>query len=834
MNLALVIDTLVGGGAEGVVFRLAQSLADRGQRVFVYCLKSGGAPAEDLRARGVVVREAESRGLDPLLYWRMARWLRRDGIDVVHAHSCAGLICVFPAAKLLGIPVMHVRHGWSLGKRNRYARAADWLSPAIECVGVNCETGRRRLPPGRVAQSAVVLPNGVDPTSIAPEESRVLLERLCGRFFCGPVVLSVANIRPEKDIRGLLRAFGLLRRDLPDASLVCVGSVLDSQYGAAVQRDVRELHLEDAVHFPDHFAGAARLMPGADVVCLSSRTEGRPNVILEAMAQGVPIVATAVGDVGSLDPRGERKRLLLQHNETGLLVPPGNAYALATALRGALCDPSTSRMRARRAAERYRRAHTTERMIDNYERAYQACAQRKKRFAGARRKPRGSERRPGVVMLGPAPPQIGGMVTSIGLLMKSPLCREYELHRVGSAVDAVCGPRGEPARRAGRVRSRVRAVVRHVTALARLVWLLVDRRVAILHIHTCSYFTFYRNLVDLAAAKLLRRAVILHVRGNMFERFCAQSGWLGRWVIRRGLEAADAVIVLSQGWHEALRPYAGRAHLVVVPNAFDPDAIPTEAEVAHARAVRQKCDPTAPCRFLFLALVREIKGVGDLIEAARLLHARGTPFELQIAGPATDGDAERWQRQVRQAGLEHVVTFVGPVSGAAKRGVLASADCFVHPSHSEGLPNSVLEGGAAGLPVIATTVGAVPEVYNPPDLKAAGADLPLAPLVAPRDPPALAREMHRMACEPGLRRQVGERLRTRFHAEYSLERLAERIGPIYAQILRRPETRRVDEPSPSAGPAKVEPVVRPNGELLERSAKVSRPCVATPVLQGVR
>jgi glycosyltransferase involved in cell wall biosynthesis len=437
-------------------------------------------------------------------------------------------------------------------------------------------------------------------------------------------------------------------------------------------------------------------------------------------------------------------------------------------------------------------------------------------------------------MLGPAPPQIGGMVTSIGLLMKSPLREKYELHRVGSPVDLTCDAEGQPRRRGGRALAIARAVARHVTALLKLAWLLIDRQIEILHIHTCSYFTFYRNLVDLAVGRLLGRAVILHVRGNMFARFCAESGRLGRWVIRRGLEAADAVIVLSQGWYEALRPYAGKARLVVVPNAFDPDVIPTREEVASAREARRQNDPAERCRFLFLALVREIKGVGDLIEAARMLHARRTPFELYIAGPATDGDGERWRRQVRDAGLEEVVTFVGPVSGAAKVRQLASADCFVHPSHSEGLPNSVLEGGAAGLPVIATAVGAVPEVFNPPDLIAVGQPLPLGPLVSPSDPAALAREMERMAGDAELRRQVGERLRERFNAEYSIERLAERISPIYERILGLPGTYTADESPPVAVAAEHSSVTARDDEPLRIPPEVSRPRVAEPVYQEAR
>ncbi|MBU0616760.1 MAG: hypothetical protein KKI02_03500, partial [Planctomycetes bacterium] len=103
------------------------------------------------------------------------------------------------------------------------------------------------------------------------------------------------------------------------------------------------------------------------------------------------------------------------------------------------------------------------------------------------------------------------------------------------------------------------------------------------------------------------------------------------------------------------------------------------------------------------------------------------------------------------------------------------------------------------------------------------------PLVSPRDPPALAREMERMACDAELRRKVGERLRQRFNVEYSLDRLAERIGPIYERILGSPETRPNEESRTTAVAAGVEPTPRVAGEDLEAPPKAARPGVPTPV-----
>ena len=154
MNVALLIDTLVGGGSEGVLRRLALGLAHRGHRVFIYCLKDVRENAVAEPRAGLVIREAHSAGRDPLLTWRLARWLLSDHIEVVHAHSCAAMVRVFPAAKLLRLPLGHVRHGWPLGGPSRYGRLADHLSPFIERVVINCRSGRARLPRGRVARVA--------------------------------------------------------------------------------------------------------------------------------------------------------------------------------------------------------------------------------------------------------------------------------------------------------------------------------------------------------------------------------------------------------------------------------------------------------------------------------------------------------------------------------------------------------------------------------------------------------------------------------------------------------------------------------------------------------
>jgi len=797
MNIALVIERLVGGGAERIVTQLALGLQQRGHNVFVYCLRTPGPPGATLEAAGVTVRTADSRGRDPGLAWRLLRWLHTDRIDVAHAHSSAAVVWTLPGARLCGVPLIQTRHGTLLGPPSRYRRLAEVCAPALARTIIVAESLRNRLRPRSLAPVAVHIPNGLDQPAVSRDEARRALGALCGRALRGPVVLHVGTLCPEKDICGLVTAFALLRRDVPDATLVCVGPQRQPEYWQKVRRGVALMGLEEWVVFTGAVADPWRLMAGADVFCLASATEAMPNVLLEAMSQGVPIVATTVGDVGRLkgDAAGP---WLLRHGETALLAPPQQPAALAAALAVTLDDRPAARTRAARAQEQYRLRHTSARMLDRHEELYTEVVRSRGRAA---REPERTPRRerPAVLMLGPAPPQIGGMVTSIGLLMNSPLKTRYELHRCGVSYGARTAAEFAAAEAARPVTPGTwPAIRRHVGALRDLAHTLREQRIELLHIHTCSYFSFYRNAADAAIARRLGCRVLLHIRGNRFDRFCRNSGPLARRFIRRTLERADGVIVLSQSWRDALAPYAGAARLHVVPNAFDPTIV-CDGAVPHMTNGR-------PCRFVFLAALTQAKGLADLLEAARLARDQGAQFELQIAGPVVPAQQERWDRQVADGHLADVVRFVGPVRGEEKTRFLAQADVLVHPSHSEGLPNTVLEGAAAGLPVIATTVGAVPEVFA--SLQAtdvAGRAVPL-PLVAPHEPATLAAQIVRLAGDAGIRGLLAGAMCRHVRENFNVNLLAQRIGAIYAEVLGLPaeteatELRVLETVSPAAGP----------------------------------
>jgi glycosyltransferase involved in cell wall biosynthesis len=234
--------------------------------------------------------------------------------------------------------------------------------------------------------------------------------------------------------------------------------------------------------------------------------------------------------------------------------------------------------------------------------------------------------------------------------------------------------------------------------------------------------------------------------------------------MRAALEMASTVIILSEDWLTKLRPYAPRARWNVVPNGVAiPDSIRTN----------QSAQPV----FLFLGDWTPRKGVRDLVSATAIAARRGFPGIVCLAGFEKEpGQLEALGRHIAELGCKDKVRILGVLACEEKEAALTASDCLVLPSYAEGLPMAILEAMAYGLPVIATPVGAIPEVITN------GRE---GFLVGPGDVEALADRMLRLACDANLRQRMGLDARRRAAAEFSLDATVDRIVGIYTGILRR-------------------------------------------------
>jgi glycosyltransferase involved in cell wall biosynthesis len=350
----------VGGevaGGQLVALQLAHALRARGDDA-LFLSPTSGAFAE--RAVGYRVLRADVRRLHRVAgAARLARLLRRERVDVLHTHTLAAANALARmAGRLAGVPVvshLHIENHFRPATRavlrtadNASARLADAL------VAVSEDTRRAYAQQGYPDRIEVVH-NGVELDGTAPKE----LRRELGIPRDAPLVGEIGRLCDVKGQRELIEALA----QVPRAHAVLVGRDLeqDGSYQRELERAAERVGVRDRVVFAGARDDARSLLAELDVLALPSWTEGLPLVVLEAMAERRPVVATSVGGTPEVVVDGE----------TGVLVPPRDPNALAAALRRLLDDPE---LRARmgdagfeRVRERFTADAMTERVLAIYD-----------------------------------------------------------------------------------------------------------------------------------------------------------------------------------------------------------------------------------------------------------------------------------------------------------------------------------------------------------------------------------------------------------------------------------------------------------------------------------
>jgi glycosyltransferase involved in cell wall biosynthesis len=358
-----VLHNLRVGGAEVLAARLARGLSDRARFLFA-CLDELGTLGEELRRDGFPVHVLGRRpGLDWRCSYRLARLLRREQVDVIHAHqytpffyaSTARLLCRRPAV----IFTEHGRHFPDYPRRKRLLANRLLLRRRDRAVGVG-EAVRRALvvneglPAGRVG----VIYNGIDlaPYARSPRD-RGAARREMG---VGPddlVLLQVARLDYLKDHATAVRTLARVARGRPDARLVLVG---EGPERGRIEEQARQSGVGGKVRLLGLRQDVARLLAASDLFLLTSISEGIPLTLIEAMAAGVPVVSTRVGGVPEV----------IEDGVTGLLAPSGDHEALAGHVLRLAGDEALRRRLAASGRERARAVFAEERMQAAYLRLY--------------------------------------------------------------------------------------------------------------------------------------------------------------------------------------------------------------------------------------------------------------------------------------------------------------------------------------------------------------------------------------------------------------------------------------------------------------------------------
>jgi glycosyltransferase involved in cell wall biosynthesis len=362
------------GGLERVVLALAAGHVRLGHRVSLAAVVTPGAPESLLvsgaREAGVAVHLIPVPGRAYLRERAAVRALCRSGrSDVVHTHGYRPDVVDGGVARRVGLPVVSTVHGFTGG---------DWKNRAYERLQVRAYRRFAAVVAVSRVQVGQLVASGLRPERVhlipnawmggGAARDRAAARRALGLPAEGVVVGWVGRLSPEKGPDVLVRALAT-----PGAPQVRVAVVGGGKMGAAVRAEAVQLGVADRIVWTGPVPGAAALLPAFDLLVLSSRTEGTPIVLFEAMAAGIPVVATRVGGVP--DVVGE---------DGALLVPPGDPAALAAALDACLADPEAAAARVAAARQRLSAAYALDPWLRRYEDLYQ----------GVRRPANGAERSP--------------------------------------------------------------------------------------------------------------------------------------------------------------------------------------------------------------------------------------------------------------------------------------------------------------------------------------------------------------------------------------------------------------------------------------------------------
>ena len=269
-------------------------------------------------------------------------------------------------------------------------------------------------------------------------------------------------------------------------------------------------------------------------------------------------------------------------------------------------------------------------------------------------------------------------------------------------------------------------------SLARLT-LELGRRPDVVHIHFASGASNIRKII-LARIALARGAsIIMHAHGGGYQKHWASMSPTARSITLNTLQRVQRLVVLGEGWKTFFESIGVPKHrIVVMPNPVAlPDKVPE-------RPLGGKV------RFVYFGLISRRKGVFELIEAAAQLSPEcRSRVEFVLAG---NGDVLQLRERANSLGVQDLVEIREWVDPAERDRLLAGAHAFVLPSHIEGLPMSLLEAMAWGLPPICTPVGSIPEyVVN-------GAN---GLLIAPGDVSQLAAAIEKLVSQEAERVQMG-------------------------------------------------------------------------------
>ncbi|MCP9234987.1 glycosyltransferase [Lewinella sp. JB7] len=752
MNVCFFNDIHVLGGGELWVLKAAERLETMGHTVHVMCPWRSAIYGECLR-RGRRLFGFSRGGIVPF-YEPIYHYLRRHDIDVLY---CT-VIGQFNEAEVLGAMVDRINADRTPDRRMALILKTGLppmggLSPRHYGIGAGTRVRRLHVVSERVRQEFLAWQPGEEGFIQTVREgvnlskfSHASMDRAEAKRHWeldpqSPVITCLARLAPQKGQDNLLLAATEILREHPSATFLIAGTGDDDH---RLRTLARQLGVGESVHFLGHVEDVPFLLAATDVLCHPSLADGLPNSLVEAMAMGIPVVASRIGGIPDL----------VEDERSGLLVPAHDIRAVAEAVNRLLGDAA---LRLRLAGRGRERVITRFDLQTNTDRLAELFTEE---LALIRSAPDtgNSVRRPVSVLFLMNTLRTGGEETELAILSKYLDRSKYRLHVASLfATDEGCPAAGRIREAGVKIDEACHELSDWNEKAGYLIGMVEREEIAI--VVACQDARFAHQLFD-----------------HLPRRRCR--------LIEHGGIVAEATVTPK---HHTFR-YVGVSP--AIRNAARPQmADPTHARYLPSMVDLADYDLTKREEFrtgygiaehevvvTFVGRLDPKKRVEQLIRAAAALLPATPQLRFLIVGghdafqPAYAG-ALREQAE-RSLPDDDRFLFVGERTDV--NAILLASDVFVLPATGEGMSHVINEAGAAGLAVVATRDGAASAQLN-------GGHAGI--LYDPEDDAALIEAIRELARKPELRKRFGDRLRAKTEREYAAATVVPRWEALFAEAV---------------------------------------------------
>ena len=674
IRLMLFTDSFIHGGTERQFVQTLRALDRNRFSITVGCLKRKGQFLPEVEALGDTILEFPATSLYGLgameQQQRLARFLRDQQIDVLHAFEFYSNVFAIPAARVAGVPVVLASRREIAGDRSRAQRLAIRAACSLaHGVVANSRAAGSWLTGlfGESPEKVCIVPNAIDLERFVPSRPAQVLRAEWGADSNSIVIGTVAALRPEKQLETFVRASAAAATMIPNGRFIIAG---EGPERGRLETLIREFGVGRQVLLLGDRRDVADVVNALDVFVLSSLTESFPNAILEAMASSKPVISTRVGGTPEVVSEGV----------TGYLVAVGDSSAMAERMVELSRDAARRATMGERAAERVKREFTPQNLAGQLQSIYEGYLRR--RCAADR-----------VLQIGNYPPPVCGWAIHTEVL-------DRELKQRG--VDARVMDIGPGRTITGRDCVPVFSAFDYG-------WKLLMHRARgfrfHMHVNGDSWkgYAMALGAVLLGAATGKPAALTFHA-GPVQMYFPRRDGFW-HYAFRLLFRASGAIICNHEPVKKIIAETYGipadRIHPIPAFSTQYSEEIPVPLS-PQVETFLQKHSP----RLFSYSLFRPEFTMDALFDSFVAVRERYPNAGLLIAGPK-EIPAEATEL-MRARGIEQSIIIPGNLAHAEFLTAVQRSDVFIRTHLRDGVCTSVLEALQLGVPVVASEDGLRP------------------------------------------------------------------------------------------------------------------------------